>query len=398
MYPFCASRHKDEARTPYQILYSGVTGHLETEIGPYGTAGPLIPHEAIYVPSVGKIFGVYQATNLRPSVWTYNPVTNVASTPYNLGGSGLTNDSHGCPEMTIDGDGYLYVYWGCHGSYIYWRKSTNPYDITAWGTQQQITTYATYPSVFKLGTTWYLFHRGLLSYPLNWQYHSSANLSSWSAATEFILPKDLDRPYVIIRQNPSTQRLHFLWSLWNSGNLTNRNVYYAYTDDMATWHKADGTTYTLPVTTDQAECLVVDGFTRTQYSDIAFDSSNRPCVITNVNLNWKLIRWNGSAWITTTISPGEPNNDMFCGAILTIDANNNLTAVLDYCSAEGTWAEFVDKRIYRSTDLGANWTYVGTYGKRLIRSGEHHVFGGESTGFSVYSSGSENSVTDIILI
>lgn len=65
-------------------------------------------------------------------------------------------DNHGVGAITIDNDGYLWVFYSPHHNIgekrIRFRKSNNPNDSTAWGTETFISTfggayYATYPSV-----------------------------------------------------------------------------------------------------------------------------------------------------------------------------------------------------------------------------------------------------------
>ena len=52
---------------------------------------------------------------------------------------GYQKDNHGVPEMTIDSLGYMHIAYGPHGyETLRYRKSTNPNDSTAWGTEEQI--------------------------------------------------------------------------------------------------------------------------------------------------------------------------------------------------------------------------------------------------------------------
>lgn len=395
MYPSSCSRSKDCGRTLYNTLYRGVGGILSGETNSHGTYAPIIPHEAIYVPSEGILIGTYQGDNLRPWMWAFDPETQErTASPVSIGGSGLTNDSHGAPELAIDDSGYIYVYWGCHAGLVYWRKSTNPYDVSAWGTQYSISIAGTYPGVYKIGSSWYLFHRSHTVYPLAWAYNVSADLSSWGSNVDFLTPEGgNDAPYLIAQQDP-IGRMHFLWCLWDRVALTNRNLYYACADDMSTIHKADGTPYSLPITTAAAECLITAPEARAQYSDINFDASNRPCIMANVGFYWTFFRWTGTEWATTTITPLESNNSQFsCAELFPMDAYGNIRAILDYAHVTPAHT-YVDVREYRSSNYGASWTYVGTYGKMVFRGGHYRVVNG-FPGCEIYSCGSEQNPRDL---
>lgn len=75
-----------------------------------------------------------------------------AISSYTLG-TLASGDSHGSPAILVDSSGYIWAFYSNHGidHNCYYRKSSNPEDITAWGAVQTLT-YSddvSYPMVFE---------------------------------------------------------------------------------------------------------------------------------------------------------------------------------------------------------------------------------------------------------
>ncbi len=391
MYPSSCSRSKDSGRTLYNVLYKDVGGQVTGE-QTCGIYYNIIPREAHYVAAQGKIFGCYQGKDFRPRVFTYDPATNVASTPVGLGGSGLSNDSHGAPNMCIDASGYITVFWGCHTSTIYYRRSTNPWDISTWNAQQSISsTVFTYPSTWYNDGYWYLFHRTRSSYPLGWGWNRTSDFINWSSLTEVIKSSaSSDADYATLGQD-ATGAVHIFWSVWDGSFY--KNLYYAYSNDIVTWRKADGTAYgSLPINNTVAENLVTSNNLRTQIGDVQFDSSNRPFCLFNNNNYWKVAHWTGSEWIIATIT-ADSNNSLHANGVLSVESDH-IRAYITFVWDGVTRSEL---REYRSYDEGVTWQYHQTIMKWGYYSCTNHILNGADCGYRVIGAATENDIHDIYI-
>ncbi|HQM07378.1 MAG TPA: BNR-4 repeat-containing protein [Bacilli bacterium] len=393
MYPASCGGSHVSGRTLHKILFYNVGGQVSGE-GPCGIYSNIIPHEAEYVASQGKVFGFYQGTNLRPYAFTYDPVTGATTGPVSIGGSGLTGDSHGAPTFCIDASGYIHVFWGCHTSTIYYRTSTNPYDITTWNTQQSISGQFTYPSIFYYDGYWYLFHRTQGSYPLGWGWNRTANFTTWSGLTEVIKSSSSSDAYYATMGQAPNGNIAMMWCIWD-GSIY-KNLYYAYTSDMATWRKADGTAYgTLPINNTTAECVYTSdpNNLRTQTGDIQFDSNNRPHLLFNNNLNWTHAHFDGTEWTVTAITTKSTIN-LHVSACLIVDSDTNLRAYLQFSPPGDSAATWSTTEEYRSTDTGATWAFYQTLQGMTYRGLLNHIKNG-TDGYRILAASSETDPHDI---
>jgi hypothetical protein len=58
---------------------------------------------------------------------------------------GLGKDAHGNPSVCVDREGYLHIFYGCHGGKMRYTRSKRPHDINQWEEQPAPTSKATYP-------------------------------------------------------------------------------------------------------------------------------------------------------------------------------------------------------------------------------------------------------------
>lgn len=393
MYPFSCGGSHVAGRTLHKILFYDVGGQVAGE-GPCGTYSNIISHCAEYVASEGKVFGFYQGTNLRPYAFTYDPITGATTGPVSIGGSGLTGDSHGAPTMIIDDSGYIRVFWGCHTSYCYFKRSTNPYDISSWEDQQQISTYVTYPNVFKMGSNWYVFHRTQSSYPLGWGYNRTPDFSTIYGTSEVIKSSSSSDAYYATMGQAPNGNIAMMWCVWDGAIY--KNLYYAYTSDMATWRKADGTAYeSTPINTAAAECVYTSdpNNLRTQTGDIQFDSNNYPHLLVNNNLNWTHAHWDGEEWTVTAITTKTTTN-LHVSACLFVNSDTSLTAYLQFSPAGDTNATWSTTEEWRSNDAGATWYFYQTLQGMTYRGLLNHIKNG-ADGYRVLCASSETDPHDI---
>lgn len=394
MYPASCSGSHISRQAAYKQLFSGLGGQVSGE-GPCGIYYNIISHCAEYVASQGKVFGFYQGSDLRPKAFTYNPITGEITGPVNIGGSGLTGDSHGAPTMCIDSSGYIHVFWGCHTSTVYWRNSVNPYDITEWGTQKSsVTGSFSYPSVFYYDGYWYLFHRTQSTYPLGWGWNRTADFASLGGLTEVIKSASSSDAYYTLTGQSTNGNVHLAWCIWDGAKY--KNLYYAYTSDLVTWRKADGTAYgSLPINTSAAECVYTGDNCRASCGCIQFDSNNYPHIIINNNLVWTHAGWDGEEWTVSAICADSAVN-LHVPANLVILADNDFRVYLNYSPAGDTNAVHADLREYRSTDGGSTWTRHNVICGDMYRGCLNNIVNGIE-GCRFMFTGSENSGLDVCI-
>lgn len=120
---------------------------------------------AIYDPVSNKTYLVWQtaAPSGGPTksvrVSSYEHSSGSWSQPVTLGNFYLDDDAHGTPTIAIDGDGYIYCFFGTHLNDQKWSVSVLPRDITRWTQQPDIAGSYTYAHAEVVGSSMYLFLR-----------------------------------------------------------------------------------------------------------------------------------------------------------------------------------------------------------------------------------------------
>ncbi|MBD3293124.1 MAG: hypothetical protein GF393_09380 [Armatimonadia bacterium] len=71
------------------------------------------------------------------------------SSPVRIGG-GERRDAHYYPNLVMDAEGYLHVFYGSHCDPLRYRRSSRPRDISAWDRETHPVSIATYPRPFVL--------------------------------------------------------------------------------------------------------------------------------------------------------------------------------------------------------------------------------------------------------
>jgi hypothetical protein len=174
-----------------------------------------------------------------------------------------TEDAHDNPTLSIDADGYLYLFSSAHGtsrpSYIH--KSKKPYDITAW--ELLTTTNFSYTQPWYLPQSkQFLFLHTLYKNgqrTLNWK--SSPDAKTWTAP-QLIAHIEMG-DYQISWRQTDTDRVATAFDMHpasgRSGTGLNfrTNIYYVETRDAGrTWTTVEGKPVTLPLTKAENPALV----------------------------------------------------------------------------------------------------------------------------------------------
>lgn len=221
-------------------------------------------------------------------------------------------DDHDNPALFFRKDGRIVVYYSKHTTAPAHRWiSTNPEDISSWGTDYQFGVNVTYPYPFQVRDSVFVMYRGL-----NW--HPTLVISNDNGETVGT-PMQLisgggARPYARYCQD-KTGAIHMAFTTGHPRDVSNNRIYYAKFQN-GKFYRADGTLIkdfgwgTNPLDIDAGEPeTVYDG---TSYGkgwiwDIAVDSLNRPVLVyasfpTDTDHQYHYARWNGSAWVRTHLT------------------------------------------------------------------------------------------------
>jgi len=280
---------------------------------------------------------------------------------------GLEIDDHDNPSLHVLPDGRLMVFYSKHGGdRMYYRISSQPQDVTSWGSERTVPTNTsgtrgyTYPNPIQLSgeaNRLWLFWRGG-----NWQptFSRTDNTgASWSSARTLVNYPN-HRPYIKFSSN-KTDKIHFAFTQGHPRNI-NTNIYYAYYKGGA-FYRANGTRIksisSLPISPSEAD-KVYDTNSKSWIHDIAFDSAGRPVLVfaafaAESDHHYRYARWTGSAWKWYRITPAggsisDRREPHYSGGI-TLDHENPSVV---YLSREVSGRHEVET--WRTPDGGSSWT------------------------------------------
>lgn len=254
------------------------------------------PHAVYYN---NKTYIVWQGANLDPYITYYDHNTRTWGANTRVAENPLNGDSHGAPSIEIDNSGYIYVFYGSHGSNQKYAKSNNPENIGGFTVMQDIAGAYTYPNPIKAGNSLYLFIRPRAG----WAY-KIFNGNSWGA-TNTILSSGVYAGFFELNNN----KIHMTWT-GSYSDGTRRNVYYAYMDlsDPYTPHhlySASGIDLGNTIDSIKSDTYARVRNTGTMQSNapsMHIDSNGYPWIIyiegSGTSYQFYHTRWTGSAWTT----------------------------------------------------------------------------------------------------
>ncbi len=281
---------------------------------------------AVFAPEANKTFFVYGGVapggkSLLEMVSYYDHKEKRVPRPTILIDK-KTDDAHDNPVLSIDSQGYLWVFASSHGtsrpSYIF--KSKKPYDIDEF--DQVLETNFSYPQPWYLGDEGFLFlhtryakGRGLFAM-------TSKDGVSWSEGTTYA---HIEEGHYQVTW-PCGKKVGTAFNYHPKGLGLNfrTNLYYMETDDLArTWKNVQGETVPTPVDTVQNLALVHDYAAEgllVYVKDLNFDAQGRPAVLfvtskgwepgpKNAPHTWRVAHWNGSAWAISEVAVSDNNYD-----------------------------------------------------------------------------------------
>jgi hypothetical protein len=362
----------------YHWKYSGGLGTYPQQMEPI----------AIYVAKVNKTFFCYggttkdSATHLLEMVSYYDHNTGMVPRPTILMDK-ATDDAHDNPVMSIDAEGYIWIFSSAHGtsdrpSYIH--RSRSPYNIDAFDEILK--------SDFSYSQPWYISGKGFLFLHTHYEHNHSQRALYWSSSadgtqwTDRKLVAYIDMGHYQISLAKGDRVITFFNYHPSPLGLNGRtNLYYLETSDMGqTWRNIEGKEVALPLTTVQNEALIHDY--RAEHllvflKDLQIDSEGHPVILYLTTKGWEpgpqngprtfiTARWTGKTWEMHPVTTTDHNYDYGCF----------------YIEPDGTWRIFATSDpgpypwgtggevvMWTSRDKGITWRrHTVTSGSRLNQS------------------------------
>lgn len=373
----------------YRGIWPTKDAHRYKYSGGFGTYPQQHVPIAIHVPSQQKTFFVFGGSaghvsetkdELQHLVSYYDHATGTVPRPVRLLQK-RTEDAHDNPTLSIDADGYLYVFSSAHGvsrpSYIH--RSRHPYDIREW--ELLATTNFSYTQPWFLPESRrFLFLHTLYKNgerTLNWK--TSPDARTWSAPQ--LLAHIEAGDYQISWRAGDTDRVATVFDLHpnhgraGTGLNYRTNLYYAETRDAgATWLNAAGERLSPPLTRAENPALVRDFRAENlnvYMKDLAFTARGHPVILflTSKGYNpgpesgpyqWQTARWSGERWEFRPFTTSDHNYDH---GSLYIEADGTWRVIAPTDPGPQAFGTGGDMVMWLSRDEGVTWTRTATLTK-----------------------------------
>jgi len=235
----------------------------------------------------GKTFVFYMADDDDNWCVVYDHETQKWDAPIEVA-DGHADDIHNYLSAVFDADGYIHIFYGCHDTPLYYKKSTNPYDISSWSVETSLDSLATYPkALVDSSGAIYIFYRSNnveMDHNRYLKFRRSIDGgASWSAAATIIdSGNDHIWVYAGIIGLGSDDSIHIVWT-WNSSTgfidpIVMHDVCYMKSlDGGTTWEKSTGVDYVLPADPADAEYIATGQYLLAM--QVALDEDNNPQVV-----------------------------------------------------------------------------------------------------------------------
>jgi len=314
---------------------------------------------AIYAEAVNKTFFTYggarkDGNRLLHMVSAYDHETGLVARPRILLDK-KTDDAHDNPVMSIDDDGYIWIFSNAHGrdrdAYIH--RSTEPYSIEAF--ENKVTTNFSYSQPWYIPEHGFVFLQTLYLGGTDIRVRRRAlHLSNSEDGINWTEPRVLADirfgQYQISWPRGSTVGTAFNYhpdenSPLGRGLDFRTNLYYMETPDGGkTWRNVKGEELVMPLTEPDNPALAVEYESQgwvNYLKDIQYTAEGHPVILHLTTRNWRagqesgprtfvVAHWNGSEWLTHPVT----------------SADNNYDFASLYIEDDGTW------RVIGSTEVG----------------------------------------------
>lgn len=418
-----------DGRGDYPNKYGGGLATYPQQVAPM----------AIYRPEVQKTFFTFSmdidpgpGLNIGHAISYYDHQTDLVARPQ-IWVNKQTNDAHDAPVLSIDDDGYLYLFSMTHGesrqSFI--NKSNTPYGISSFSSllsptsSSDMAVFGNPPENpassgvprFSYAGAWYvpnaeedekflLLHTRYISGQRDLFTTTSSDADVWTGRKTFAQIENGQYQTSWIKPNGATVGTIFDIHPTGQGLDWRTDLYYLETSDQAqTWQTVDGITLinnqgannnpltTRPegIGTGAAQVYNAPPGERVYFKDVNYDAAGNPVILFLTSPSHepgdhgtpgpdrfvKTANWTGSQWAIRTVTSTDHNYDH--GSL--------------YVEPDGTWrviAPFIDGPqefgtggevgMWTSTDQGQHWNldkqltegsfYNHTYVRRPLNANE----------------------------
>lgn len=316
----------------YKYKYSGGLGTYPQQHIPI----------AIYSEAVNKTFFCYGGTDKENStLWYmvsfYDHTTGEIPRP-TLVMDKQTTDAHDNPVMSIEDDGFIWLFGNAHGltrpAYI--LRSRQPYDVSAFDIVKATKLEEGKPEPmtnFSYTQSWHLPGKGFVNFFTRYKYPAERTIC-------FMTSED-GRSWSSWQKLAAIDKGHYQISAANSqkagsafdfhpndperaGLNYRTNLYYVETHDFGkTWQTVDGKSLTVPLTEIDNPALVHDYYNEKRLvylKDIRFDNEGHPIILYMTSAGhesgpendpriWHTARWTGAEWEINDITKSDNNYD-----------------------------------------------------------------------------------------
>jgi hypothetical protein len=353
--------YNQSSKDQYRYKYSGGFATYPQQHAPI----------AIYSKTAGKTFFVYGGTvkgkqELLHMVSYYDHKTGMVPRPVILMNK-QTDDAHDNPTLSIDSEGYLWIFGSAHGTTrpAYIHRSRKPYSIDDF--ERISETNFSYPQ------PWYIAGEGFLF--LHTRYRDGGRSLFWMRSADgrqWTEPELLSRfemgHYQISLPNGKSVGTAFNYHPKPLGLNERTNIYYLATSDMGTtWKTAAGTPVKLPLQDARNPALVHDYKAEkllVYMKDMQYDSAGRPVLFYLTSKGFEsgpkndprmlhTARWDGKNWIMRPVTATDHNYDYGSLYIESDGLWRIIATTAPGPQAYGTGGEVV---MWQSRDQGKTWT------------------------------------------
>lgn len=331
---------------------------------------------AVYAPAVDRTFFVYGGTTERDQrhllcmIGEYDHKAHQVSRPTVVYDKLGVDDPHDDPAIMIDDEGYIWIFVSGRGNLRNGIKlrSLQPYDINEFA--EVASEVFAYPQIWNTKNGFFHFftkYTGVREL----YFETSTDGYRWTE----------DAMLAGIREGPEKKSGHYQVSNhFNDGAIigtffnrhrdghpdTRTDLYYLQTRDFGqTWEDIARRPASLPLTAVDVQPRVIDYQSQGKnvyMKDMGFDRKGNPVCLyitsgghepgpQNAPYQWKVTRWNGTAWKTYDICESDHNYDM--GSLYLSDSSWTVVGPTE--TGPQLWGTGGEIAIWASVNQGRDW-------------------------------------------
>lgn len=340
---------------------------------------------AVYSPEANTTFFVYGGTaaderRLLIMASRYDHETGLVPRPSILIDK-QTDDAHDNPVISLDDDGYVWVFASAHGtsrpSYIF--RSRRPHSVDEFDLLE-VTNFS-YPQLHHLPESGFFFFQTLYQNGRMLHFQRSRDGIEWTEPERIAAIEK--GHYQVSAHHGETVGTAFNYHPDPRGLNWRTNLYYLASDDLGGgWRTADGDPVQLPLTEVDNPALVRDYAAESlnvYMKDITFDREGRPIILVvtspgfesgpqNDPRTWTTVHWTGEEWRYGEVTTSDNNYDT---GSLYVGEDGAWTIIGPTEQGPQPYNPGGEMAMWRSEDAGATWTMV----RRLTHDSEfNHTY------------------------